>query len=133
VRHQAFHNSRRRDFDVETYHAQPRSFGTRSRFSEPRFEAPSGPPVQGVVKWFSPEKGFGRAAGKPKVSPLSDAGDPSQRINREYLELNYQCKCEFHLIRINWVQYRGGCDGRRGRDPGVQAPEPANHEAVFGR
>ena len=59
MRHQAFHNSRRRDFDVETYHAQPRSFGTRSRFSEPRFEAPSGPPVQGVVKWFSPEKGFG--------------------------------------------------------------------------
>jgi len=59
VRHQDFRNSRRRDFDVETYHAQPRSFGTRSRFSEPRFEAPSGPPVQGVVKWFSPEKGFG--------------------------------------------------------------------------
>ena len=59
MRHQDFRNSRRRDFDVETYHAQPRSFGTRSRFSEPRFEAPSGPPVQGVVKWFSPEKGFG--------------------------------------------------------------------------
>jgi CspA family cold shock protein len=59
VRHQDFRNSRRRDFDVETYHAQPRSFGTRSRFSEPRFEAPSGPSVQGVVKWFSPEKGFG--------------------------------------------------------------------------
>ena len=59
MRHQDFRNSRRRDFDVETYHAQPRSFGTQSRFSEPRFEAPSGPPVQGVVKWFSPEKGFG--------------------------------------------------------------------------
>jgi cold shock CspA family protein len=24
-----------------------------------RFEAPSGPPVHGVVKWFSPDKGFG--------------------------------------------------------------------------
>ena len=59
MRHQDFRNSRRRDFDVETYHAQPRSFGTRSRFSETRFEAPSGPPVRGVVKWFSPEKGFG--------------------------------------------------------------------------
>jgi len=59
VRHQDFRNSRRRDFDVETYHVQPRSFGTRSRFSEPRFEAPSGPPVRGVVKWFSREKGFG--------------------------------------------------------------------------
>ena len=57
--HQDFRNSRRRDFDVETYHTRPRSFGTRSRFSEPRFEAPSGPPVRGVVKWFSPEKGFG--------------------------------------------------------------------------
>lgn len=57
--HQDFRNSRRRDFDIETYHAQPRSFGTRLRFSEPRFEAPSGPSVQGVVKWFSPEKGFG--------------------------------------------------------------------------
>jgi cold shock protein len=59
VRHQDFRNSRRREFDVETYHAQPRPFGTRPRFSEPRFEAPSGPPVRGVVKWFSPEKGFG--------------------------------------------------------------------------
>ena len=59
MRHQDFRNSRRREFDVETYHAQPRSFGTRPRFSQPRFEAPSGPPVHGVVKWFSPEKGFG--------------------------------------------------------------------------
>src|SRR5438067_12008366 len=59
VRHQDFRNSRRRDFDVETYHAQPRSFGTRPRFSQARFEAPSGPSVRGVVKWFSPEKGFG--------------------------------------------------------------------------
>jgi cold shock protein len=56
---QNFRRSRRRDFDVETYHAQPRPLGTRPRFSEPRFEAPSGPPVRGVVKWFSPEKGFG--------------------------------------------------------------------------
>ena len=59
MRHQDFRNSRRRDFDVETYQPQPRAFGTRPRFSQPRFEAPSGPPVRGVVKWFSPEKGFG--------------------------------------------------------------------------
>ena len=50
---------RRRDFDDDTYHPQPCAFGTRPRFSQTRFEAPSGPPVRGVVKWFSAEKGFG--------------------------------------------------------------------------
>ena len=59
MRHQDFRNSRRRDFDANDYQPQPRAFGTRSRFSEPRLEAPSGPPVLAVVKWFSPEKGFG--------------------------------------------------------------------------
>lgn len=59
MRSQDFRNSRRRDFDTDTYHPQPRVFGTRPRFSQPRFETPSGPPVRGVVKWFSPEKGFG--------------------------------------------------------------------------
>jgi cold shock protein len=59
VREQDFRHSRRRDFDADTYHPQPRDFGTRPRFSQSRFEAPSGPPVRGVVKWFSPEKGFG--------------------------------------------------------------------------
>ena len=59
MRHQDFRQSRRRDFDVGTYHSQPRAFGTRTRLNQPRFEAPSGPPVSGVVKWFSPEKGFG--------------------------------------------------------------------------
>src|SRR5712675_3271892 len=33
-------NSRRRDFDADTYYPQPRPFGPRPRFSEPRFEAP---------------------------------------------------------------------------------------------
>jgi cold shock CspA family protein len=37
----------------------PRAFGTRPRFSQPRFQAPSGSPISSVVKWFSPEKGFG--------------------------------------------------------------------------
>ena len=58
MRDQDFRHSRRRDFDADTY-PQPRAFGTRPRFSQPQFEAPSGPPVQGVVKWFSPDKGFG--------------------------------------------------------------------------
>ena len=59
MRHRDFHNSRRREFDADTDHLQPRAFGPRPRFIQPRFEAPSGPPVNGVVKWFSPEKGFG--------------------------------------------------------------------------
>jgi cold shock protein len=59
LRHQDFRNSRRRDFDADTYQSQSRTFGTRSRFAQPRFEAPSGPPVSGIVKWFSREKGFG--------------------------------------------------------------------------
>jgi cold shock protein len=58
LRDQDFRHSRRRDFDANTY-PQPRAFGTRPRFSQPRFEAPSGPPVHGVVKWFNPDKGFG--------------------------------------------------------------------------
>jgi len=59
LRDQNFRHSRRRDFDADTYHPQPRAFGTRPRFSQPRFEAPSGPPVHGIVKWFNPDKGFG--------------------------------------------------------------------------
>jgi len=59
LRHRDFRSSRRREFDADTDHLQPRAFGTRPRFIQPRFEAPSGPPVNGVVKWFSPEKGFG--------------------------------------------------------------------------
>jgi cold shock protein len=58
LRDQDFRHSRRRDFDADTY-PQPRAFGTRPRLSQPRFEAPSGPPVRGVVKWFNPDKGFG--------------------------------------------------------------------------
>ncbi len=54
MRDQDFRQSKRRDFDADSYHPQPRAFGTR-----PRFEAPSGPPVNGVLKWFNPEKGFG--------------------------------------------------------------------------
>jgi cold shock CspA family protein len=59
VRNQDFRNSRRRDFDADAYQPQSRAFGTRPRFSQPRFEAPSGPALHAAVKWFSPEKGFG--------------------------------------------------------------------------
>ena len=59
MRHRDFHHSQRREFDMDTYTAQHRAFAKRPRFSQSRFEAPSDPPVQGVVKWFSPEKGFG--------------------------------------------------------------------------
>ena len=59
MRDQDFRHSRRRDFDADTYNPQPRAFGTRPWFNQAPFEAPSGPPVSGVVKWFSPEKGFG--------------------------------------------------------------------------
>jgi cold shock protein len=59
LRDKDFRHSRHRDFDADTYHPEPRAFGTRPRFSQPRFEASSGPPVQGIVKWFSPDKGFG--------------------------------------------------------------------------
>ena len=51
-------HARRRDFDVDTYHPNPREFDTHPRFSQ-TFEDPSGPPVHGVVKWFNPDKGFG--------------------------------------------------------------------------
>jgi cold shock protein len=59
LRPQHFRNSRRRDFDADTFYPQPRAFGTRPRFNRAPSEAPSGPPVSGVVKWFGPEKGFG--------------------------------------------------------------------------
>jgi CspA family cold shock protein len=59
LRNRDFRHSRRREFDDDTYQPQPRAFGTRPRFTQPRFEVPSGPQVHGVVKWFNPEKGFG--------------------------------------------------------------------------
>ena len=59
MRHQDFRHSQRRDFGADTFFPQPRAFGTRPRFNSAPLEAPSGPPVDGVVKWFSLEKGFG--------------------------------------------------------------------------
>jgi cold shock protein len=59
LRNQDFRHSRRREFDTDTHHPQSRGFGTQPRFAQTRFEVPSGPSVRAVVKWFSPEKGFG--------------------------------------------------------------------------
>lgn len=59
MRTQDFRHSRRREFDTDTHHPQSRAFGTQPRFAQTRFEVPSGPSVRAVVKWFSPEKGFG--------------------------------------------------------------------------
>jgi CspA family cold shock protein len=59
VRHQDFRQSRRREFDADTFYPQPRTFGTRPSFNRAPVGPPSGPPVSGVVKWFNPEKGFG--------------------------------------------------------------------------
>jgi len=59
IRDRNFRQSRRRDFDDDSYDPPSREFGGAPRFGAPRFEAPSGPPVQAVVKWFKPERGFG--------------------------------------------------------------------------
>ena len=59
IRDRNFRQPRRRDFDDDGYDPHLRDFGSAPRFTQPRFEAPSGPPVRAVVKWFKPERGFG--------------------------------------------------------------------------
>ena len=59
IRDRNFRQTRRRDFDDDGYDPHLREFGAAPRLSAPRFEAPSGPPVRAVVKWFKPERGFG--------------------------------------------------------------------------
>lgn len=54
-----FRQRRRRGFDDQDFEPPSRDFGIAPRFSRPRFEEPSGPPVQATVKWFKSEKGFG--------------------------------------------------------------------------
>ena len=70
MRNQDFRHPRRREFDTDTHHPQSRAFGTQPRFAQTRFEVPSGPSVRAVVKWFSPEKGFGFV----ELSDESDEG-----------------------------------------------------------
>jgi cold shock protein len=59
IRDRNFRQPRRRDFDDDGYDPHLREFGNTPRFPTTRFEAPSGPPVRAVVKWFKPERGFG--------------------------------------------------------------------------
>src|SRR5205085_3427079 len=54
-----FRPTRRRGFDDDNFETPRRSFGSIPRSSAQGFEMPSGPPVQAVVKWYSPDKGFG--------------------------------------------------------------------------
>jgi len=53
-----FHPSRRRDFADDDYQPPSRKFGYAPPRG-PQFDIPSGPPVQAVVKWYNPDKGFG--------------------------------------------------------------------------
>ena len=52
-----FRPTRRRGFDEDNFEPPQHNFGFSSGVQ--RFEAPSGPPVRGVVKWYNPDKGFG--------------------------------------------------------------------------
>src|SRR5438270_3463654 len=54
-----FRPSRRRAFDDDNFETPRRSFGAASGSNTQRFEAPSGSPIQAVVKWYNPDKGFG--------------------------------------------------------------------------
>jgi CspA family cold shock protein len=58
-RDRSFRPRRRRTFDEPEFEPPPRDFGAAPRSRPPQFEAPSGPPVSAVVKWFKSEKGFG--------------------------------------------------------------------------
>ena len=54
-----FRPTGRRGFDDDNFEAPRRRFGSAPQFGGQRFDAPSGPPVQAVVKWYNPDKGFG--------------------------------------------------------------------------
>jgi CspA family cold shock protein len=53
-----FRPARRRDFADDDYQPPSRDFGYEAPRG-PQFDIPSGPPVQAVVKWYNPDKGFG--------------------------------------------------------------------------
>jgi CspA family cold shock protein len=54
-----FRPTRHRGFDDDNFEPPRRSFESTPQFGAQRFETPSGPPVQAVVKWYNPDKGFG--------------------------------------------------------------------------
>ena len=61
MRDQYFRSSRRRDFDADsdTYRPQTRVFRIATPVQPSTFRSPIGPNSPWVVKWFSPDKGFG--------------------------------------------------------------------------
>jgi CspA family cold shock protein len=59
TRDRDFRPARRRGFDDDNFEPPRRSFGSSPQFGAQRFEAPSGPSVRAVVKWYNPDKGFG--------------------------------------------------------------------------
>ena len=54
-----FRPARRRGFDDDNYEAPWSNFRSAPEYSAQRFDPPSGPPIQAVVKWYNPDKGFG--------------------------------------------------------------------------
>jgi CspA family cold shock protein len=54
-----FRPARRRAFADDNYEAPWSNFGSAPEVGAQRFEAASGPPIQAVVKWYNPDKGFG--------------------------------------------------------------------------
>jgi cold shock protein len=58
IRDRDFRPPRRRGFDDDNDERPTRNFGYAPPRG-PQFEAPSGPAVRAVVKWYNPEKGFG--------------------------------------------------------------------------
>ncbi len=62
--HRDFRQPRGRSFDDDNYSPPSHSERPRREFgfappSGPQFEAPAGPAVRAVVKWYNPDKGFG--------------------------------------------------------------------------
>src|SRR5207244_7718199 len=55
-RDRSFRPRRRRTFDEPEFEPPSRDFGAAPRPRMPQFEAPSGPPVGAVVKWFKDRK-----------------------------------------------------------------------------
>ncbi len=58
-RERDFRPTCRRGFDDDNFETPRRGFGSIPGYSAQRFEPSSGPPVQAVVKWYNPDKGFG--------------------------------------------------------------------------
>jgi CspA family cold shock protein len=58
ARGREFRPTRRRSVDDDNYEPPPRNFGSAPGGAR-RFDAPAGPQVRAIVKWYKPDKGFG--------------------------------------------------------------------------